>query len=103
MPHYMGLFLGSLYCSIDLHVYYMIFSNLLLIGVELIYNVMLVSGVQQNDSHIHIFCIYLYIHTHIYFCRLFSIVGNLQDTEHSFLCYEWVFVVYLFYIVVCIC
>ena len=37
---------------------------------DLIYNVVLVSGIQQNDSVIHI---YMYIY--IFFFRFFSIIG----------------------------
>ena len=32
---------------------------------QLIYNVVLISGIQQSDSHIYIY-IYIYIYTHIY-------------------------------------
>ena len=53
----------------------------LLIAVELIYNVVLVSSIQQSDSVIHM-SIYLYILFQIIFCyRL------LQDTEFSSVCY----------------
>ena len=39
----------------------------------LIYNVVLVSGVQQSNSVMHIY-IYIYTHTYIYF-RFFSLIG----------------------------
>ena len=48
-----------------------------LIEVWLIYNVVLVSDVQQNDS----VCVYIYTHTHAYTCmclffyRFFSTIG----------------------------
>ena len=37
---------------------YYYFFNLNFIGVELIYNVMLVAGVQESDSVIHIFILF---------------------------------------------
>ena len=40
-----------------------------LIEVQLIYNIVLVLGVQQNDAVLYIYIyiyVYLYIHTHIY-------------------------------------
>ena len=51
----------------------------LFIGVSLIYNIVLLSGVQQSDSVIH-----KYIHILLYFL-LNS--GLLQDIEYSSLCY----------------
>ena len=42
--------------------------------VELIYNVLLVSGVQQSDSVMHIIYIYMYNCIHIVFSRFFSII-----------------------------
>ena len=39
------------------------FNDFLKIEVQLIYNVVLVSGVQQSDS-----VLYIYIHTHIHIC-----------------------------------
>ena len=43
------------------------------IGVELIYNVVLVAGVQQSDSviHIHVFILFQ-IFTHIGYYRILS-------------------------------
>ena len=62
------------------------FWLLCFIGVELIYNVVLVSGVQHSDSDIHIYvcmymcvcvCVYIYIniYTHTHFFRFFSHIG----------------------------
>ena len=44
------------------------------IEVQLIYNVVLVSGVQQSDSVI-------YMHTHI--CSFFRFFSIIQDIEYS--------------------
>ena len=66
--------------------------------VQLIYNVVLVSSVQQSDSVIHIYRIYIYILFYILFhYRLLHVI------EYSFLCYT-VGPCYLsiLYIVVCI-
>ena len=64
------------------------------IGVELIYNVMLVSGVQQSDS---------VIHTYILFQILFP-YRLLWVIEYSSLCYVvgpcWLSILY---VVMCIC
>ena len=51
----------------------------MLIGVEVIYNVVLVSDVQHSDSVIHIYvcvcvCVCVYIYICIYFFRFFSFV-----------------------------
>ena len=43
------------------------------IEVQLIYNVVLISGVQQSDSVVHIYILFHY--------------SLLQDTEYSSLCY----------------
>ena len=67
-----------------------------LIDVELIYNVVLVSGVQQSESVIHI-CLYI----------LFQILFHyrlLQDIDYSSLCYTvGPCCLPILYIVVCIC
>ena len=64
-----------------------IFLNFLFyIGVELINNVVIVSGVQQSDSVIH-------IHVSILFQILFAI-RLLQNIKQSSLCY---FYTHLFY------
>ena len=55
------------------------FKNLLYIGAELINNVVLVSGVQQSNSVIH-------IHMPILFQILFLFM-LLQNIEQSSLCY----------------
>ena len=44
------------------------------IDVQLIYNTVLVSGIQQNDLAMHIF-IYIYIYAYIYIIIFFSIMG----------------------------
>ena len=43
--------------------------------MQLIYNIALVSGIQQNDcyTHTHTY-IYIYTHTHMYF-RILSLIG----------------------------
>ena len=53
--------LGWAFCLQDLFFFF-------LIGILLIYNVILVSGVQQNDSIIH-------IHIYLFFFKLFSRLG----------------------------
>ena len=81
------------------------------IKVQLIYYVMLVSGVQQRDSgeYIYIYTfIYICIYTQIYMyicMRIFQIVFPymlLKNIEYSSLCYNQVLVVYLFYIQQCV-
>ena len=52
---------------------------------QLIYNVVLISGIQHSDSHIYIY-IYIYIHIYILFQILFH-CRLLQDIEYSSLCY----------------
>ena len=61
-----------------------------LIGVELIYNVVLVSGVQQNDSVIHMY-------TYLFFFRFFSIIGYYKILNVVPCALQSVLVVYLFY------
>ena len=63
--------------------------------VELIYNVVLVSGVQQSDSVIHE-CIY------IFFFRFFSIIGYYKILRTVPCALQQVLVVYLFYIQSCV-
>ena len=80
-------FLG--FCFFLLSSYFFIF-----IGVQLIYNAVLVSGVQQSDSLIHILII---------FQILFSYRLS-QNTEQSSLCYTvGPFCLFILYIVVCVC
>ena len=52
-------------------------SLFFLIDVQLIYNVVLVSGVQHSDSVEHYIytCVCVYTHTHILFYRFFSLIG----------------------------
>ena len=68
------------------------------IGAQQIYNVILVSGVQQSGSVIHI---------HIHISTLFQILfpyGSLQSTEQSSLCYtSSSYQLSVIYICVCIC
>ena len=72
------------------------FFNLIFIGIQLIYNVVLVSGVQQSESIIHI-----PISTH--FQILFP-YRALQSTEQSSLCYTvGSYYLSILHTVVCIC
>ena len=61
------------------------------IEVYLIYNVVLISIIQQSDSFIHILYIYIYIHIYIYIMLLFPIIfhdgGLSQGIEYSSMCY----------------
>ena len=60
------------------------------IEVELIYDVVIVSGVQQSDS---------VIHTHIsIFSRLFSLIGCYKISSIVPCVIQYIFVVYPFYI-----
>ena len=70
------------------------FSFFLIIEVELIYNVVLGSGVQQSDS---VLFIYLFIYLFILFQILFP-YSLLQYIEYSSLCYTVGLFGYLFYI-----
>ena len=63
-----------------------------LIDVQLIYNVVLVSAVQQSNSVIRI-----YVYIYILFYILFH-YGLSQDIEYSFLCYRVGPYYYPFYI-----
>ena len=58
-------------------------SFFLSVEVWLVYNVVLVSGVQQSDCFIHIYCFFIYI----FFFRFFFHYRLLQDIEYSSLCY----------------
>ena len=73
------------------NVMHFILFYLFFIEVQLIYNVVLVSGVRQSDSDIYI---YIYIYIYMF----------LQNIEYCSLCYMigpcWLSI---FYIVVCIC
>ena len=62
----------------------------MLIGVEVIYNVVLVSDVQHSDSVIHIYvcvcvCVCVYIYMYILFQILF-LCRLLQDIKYSSQC-----------------
>ena len=48
------------------------FHFIYLIEVQLIYHVVLVSGIQESDSVLHV---YIYIYIYIFFFRYFSIIG----------------------------
>ena len=51
------------------------------------YNVVLVSGVQQSDSVIHI-CIYIYMYIYIYiFLKILFPYRLLQNIEYISMCY----------------
>ena len=91
------------------------FPWLILIEVSLIYNVVLVSGVQQSDSVIHTYiyisspslCLSLYLSLYLSIYILFQILFSyrlLQDIEYSSLCYTvslcWLSILY---IVLCVC
>ena len=66
----------------------------------MIYKVVLVSGVQQSISVIHI---YIYIYIYILF-HILSHYGSLQGMEYSSLCYTaGPCCLSILYIVVCIC
>ena len=76
------------------------------IEVYLVYNIVLVSGVQQNESDIYMYIyIYAYIYAHIY--ATFQIIFHymlLQDFEYCFLCYAVdSSCLSISYIAVCIC
>ena len=73
--------------------YYLVFFKLVFIDVQLIYNVVLVSAVQQSKSAIH-----------IHISTLFQVpfpIRSLQSIEQSSLCYT-VGSYYLFYIQQCV-
>ena len=60
---------------------------------------MLVSGIQQSDSHIYIrVYIYIYIYAYIFFFRFFSIIGYYKILNIVPCAIQQVLVVYLFYI-----
>ena len=58
--------------------------KLLKIEIQLIYNVVLISGIQQSDSVIHT---YIYIYIYLLFQILFH-YRLLQDTEYRSLSYR---------------
>ena len=68
-----------------------------LIEVLLIYNVVLVSGVQQSDS-----IIYIYRYRYILFFIFFSIIGNYKIWNTVPCAIQQVLVVYLFYTLWCV-
>ena len=68
------------------------------IEVQLIYNVVLVSGVQQSDPVLYM---YAYVYIYIFF-RFFSIVGYYKILKIVLCTIEQVLVVYLFYIWQCV-
>jgi len=69
------------------------FLNLFFIEVELIYNVVLVSSVQQSDS-----VLYIYIHTHTHSFSYFSIMIFYKILNTVCCTTQWDLVVYLFYV-----
>ena len=64
--------------------------------VQLIYNIMLMSTVQQGDSFI-----YIYIHTLLF--NIFVHYGLSEDIEQSSLCYTVGSCLSILYLIVCIC
>ena len=68
------------------------------IGVQSIYNVVLVSGVQQSESVIHI-----HISTLFFFFLILFPYRLLQSIEQSSLCYQGSYQLSILYTVVCIC
>ena len=80
------------------------FFNFFFIEVELIYNIMLVSGVQQSDSDIYIcICVCVCVYIYILFQILFP-YRLLQNIQYSSLCYTVnPHCLSILYIVVCIC
>ena len=85
------------------------------IEVQLIYIVVLVSGVQQSDSVIHIhtyiyiyiyihiyihiyICVYIYVYIYIFFFRFFSLVGYYKMLSIVPCAIQQIYVGYLFYI-----
>ena len=52
-----------------------IFFLVYFIDIQLIYNAVLITAVQQNDTVTHIYvCVYIYIYIHTFFFILFSIM-----------------------------
>ena len=76
--------------------YFSFFFKLIFIGIQLIYNVVLVSAVQQSESVIH-------IHISTLFKILFP-YRSLQSIEQCSLCYTvGAYQLSILYVVVCIC
>ena len=67
--------------------------KLLKIEIQLIYNVVLISGIQQSDSVIH-----TYIYIYIFFFRFFSIIGYYKILSIVPCAIQLVIVGYRFYI-----
>ena len=70
-----------------------------LIDIQLVYSVVLVPGVQQSDSVLHI-CVYIY--RYIFFFRLLSIIGYYKILNIVPCAIQQALVVYLFYIQQCV-
>ena len=98
--------------NVDLKFYFCIFITISItfspnsfflkkIEVQLIYNVVLVSGVQQSDSVIHIYVyVYIYIYIYIYIYVLFQIIFPyrlLQEIEFSGLYSRSLLIIYFVY------
>ena len=83
----------------DFVLYVIVLKQFFLIEVQLIYNVLSVSGVQQSDSVIHIYIyIYMYSFSDLFHYRL------LKDIEYSSLCFTvGPCCLSILYTVVCIC
>ena len=72
---------------------------------QLIYSVALVSGVQPDDSVIHM-CVFIHAHTHIYIYTFHTLFHYdlLKNVENSSLCYIVGHgCLCILYIIVCIC
>ena len=76
-----------------------LFSQFFKSEVQLIYNVVLVSSVQQNDSVIHI---YVASQLARFFFRFFSIIGYYKILSIVSCAIQQVLYVYLFYIQQCV-
>ena len=78
------------------HLWFLFLFKKIFIGVKLIYNVVLVSGIQHSESVIH-------IHISILFKVIFP-YRSLQSTEYSSLCYTvGPYKLSILYRVACIC
>ena len=85
--------------------YFSYFFKIYFTDIQLIYNVMLVSAVQQSDSVIHLHTcvyIYIYIYTHT-FSYSFPLWFIIQYFEYSSMCYTvGPCCLSILYIIVCI-
>ena len=78
-----------------------VFCLFVFIFMDLIYNIVLVSGIQQRDSDIYI---YIYIYIFFFFFQIIFHYRLLQHIEYCSLCYtENPCCLSSSYIVVCVC